>query len=148
MAIAVDFNKRQGTVGKGSRAEGLYESMAGRIRDFVPPQYSKELATKNLSFRQADTEGTKYYKLFMGDPAEGFLKNIYRDMSGSAYAVAEQSLLKEVKQMDIEQRYQLIVEYQAKYNENSNEFPKATALRYLTILSQQGHFVIPLNLVD
>lgn len=146
MNIAVDFNKRQTAAGKNSRAGEMYETMMNRIRDFVALQYRKDLGAKNLSFRQADTEGTKYYKLFLGEAQEGFLKTTYRDMSGYAYAVAEQSLLKEVKSMDIEQRYQLIVEYQAKYNDNGNDFPKATALRYLTILSQQGHFVIPLNL--
>ncbi|MNK01240.1 hypothetical protein D3C87_190350 [compost metagenome] len=145
MNIAVDFNKRHDAAGEGTRAAGIYETMMNRIRDFAPLQYRKELATKNLNFRQADTEGTKYYKLFMSDTGEGFLKATHRDMSAYAYAVAEQALVREVKQMDIEQKYQLIVEYQAKYNENTADFPRTTALRYLTILSQQVNFVIYLN---
>ncbi len=57
-------------------------------------------------------------------------------MSVYAFVVAEQSLRREVKLMDIEQRYQLIVEYQAKYNANS-DFPQAVAARYLNILAEE-----------
>ncbi len=136
MNIAVDFNKRHETAANNSRAKGVYGAMMTRIRDFVPAQYRKEIGAKNLSFRQADTEGTKYYKLFVTAAAESFLKSTHRDMSAFAYATAEQALAREVKQMDVEQKYQLIVEYQAKYNEAGPDFPQATALRYLTILAQ------------
>jgi len=40
--------------------------------------------------------------------------------------------------MDIEQRYQLIVEYQAKYNSNV-DFPQAVAARYLNILADPNY---------
>lgn len=144
LAIALEMNKKRSEVGRGSRSEVLYESMMTKIRDFVPLQYRKELGTRSFTFRQADTEGSKYYRLFTTEKDDGFLKTTHRDMSAFAYAVAEQALIREVVDMDIEQRYLLIVEYQGKYNENSGDIPQATAMRYLTILSQGNNILMKL----
>ncbi|MNY51047.1 hypothetical protein D3C86_1866070 [compost metagenome] len=109
-----------------------------KIRDFAPSQYRKELAAANLNFRQADTEGTNYYKLYIAASDTSFMKVTHRDMSAHAFTMAEQALTQEVKLMDIEQRYQLIVEYQAKYNSNV-DFPQAVAARYLNILADPNY---------
>ena len=58
-------------------------------------------------------------------------------MSASAYAVAEQALNREVKTMTSDQRYELIVEYQAKYNDAAN-YPSEIMMKYLIILSESG----------
>ena len=135
--IAIDFQKRYETVKAESRAGKLYETMILQVSKVIPGQYARELATKNYDFRAADNEGNKYYKLFTASKPESFLKNTQKDMSLAAYSVAEQSLLKEVKQMDNEKRYELIVEFQAKYNDPAN-FHQETMMKYLMIISEQG----------
>jgi hypothetical protein len=135
--IALDFQKRSEAAKPESRAGKLYETMIIQIAKIIPPQYRKELATKNFDFRQADNEGNKYYKLFLASKPESFLKGTHLDMSLSAYAIAEQALVKEVQQMDNEKRYQLIVEYQAKYNDPTH-FHQETMMKYLLIISEQG----------
>ncbi|WP_374077694.1 beta-sandwich domain-containing protein [Bdellovibrio bacteriovorus] len=138
--ISMDLNKKHQGMTEGSRARALYATMMTKIRDTVPGQYRKEIAAANWNFRQADAEGTNYYKLYISAKDDSFLKNTHRDMSAYAYMIAEQALAKEVKLMDIEQRYQLIVEYQAKYNANT-DFPQAVAARYLAILSDQNYYL-------
>jgi hypothetical protein len=137
MQMSLDFNKKYNTMNDQSRARVVFGKMMTKIRDTIPDQYRKELAGANLGFRAADAEGSKYYKLFIAGKDDDFLKTTNRDMSAYAFVVAEQALQKEVKMMDIEQRYQLIVEYQAKAN--TNEFPQAVAARYLAILSDQAY---------
>ncbi|WP_413944009.1 beta-sandwich domain-containing protein [Bdellovibrio sp. HCB-162] len=138
--IALDLNKKQLSMTDSSRARPLYVSIMTKVRDMIPGQYRKEISAANWNFRQADTEGTNYYKLYVGAKDDAFLKTTHRDMSAYAFVVAEQALQKEVKLMDIEQRYQLIVEYQAKYNANA-DFPQAVAGRYLAILSDQNLYL-------
>ncbi len=135
--IALDFQKKSETAKSESRAGKLYETMIIQIAKIIPPQYRRELATKSLDFRQADTEGNKYYKLLLASKPESFLKSTHLDMSLSAYTVAEQALVKEVQQMDNEKRYQLIVEFQAKYNDPAH-FHQETMMKYLLIISEQG----------
>jgi len=135
--IALDFQKRYEAGKPDSRAGKLYETMIVQIAKYIPAQYAKELATKNYNFRAADNEGNKYYKLFLASKPESFLKATQRDMSLAAYAVAEQALIQEVKSMDNEQRYQLIVEFQAKYN-NPAQFHQETMMKYLLIISENG----------
>lgn len=137
--IAMDLNKKYLGMAEGARAKPAYATMMNKVRDLAPNQYRKEITAANFTFRQADTEGTNYYKLYVAAAEGAFLKNTQRDMSAYVYMIAEQALLREVKLMDIEQRYQLIVEYQAKYNSN-NEFPQAVAQRYLNILADQSYF--------
>jgi hypothetical protein len=138
--IALDFQKRQEANKPDSRARKLYEAMITKIGKLIPAQYRKEIATKNLAFRAADTEGYKNHKLFTSSKPESFLKGTYQEMSLSAYAVAEQALLREVKSLDNEQTYQLIVEFQTKYNDPSN-YPQEIMLKYLTILSEHSNFL-------
>ncbi|MBO9666308.1 MAG: beta-sandwich domain-containing protein [Bdellovibrio sp.] len=138
--IAIDFQKKQEASKQDSRARKIYEMMVSKLGKFVPTQYRKELATKNLTFRQADTEGNKYFKLFAGSKPESFLKATYQDMSTNAYGVAEQALNKEVKDLDSEQTYQLIVEFQAKYNDPTN-YPQDMMAKYLAILSEHSIFL-------
>lgn len=135
--IALDFQKKSEVAKAESRAGKLYETMIIQLGKITPSQYSKELATKNYDFRSADTEGNKYYKLYTTSKPENILKNTQRDMSLAAYAVAEKALLVEVKQMDNEKKYQLIVEFQNKYNDPKN-FNQETMMKYLMILSEQG----------
>ncbi|MDG0815810.1 beta-sandwich domain-containing protein [Bdellovibrio svalbardensis] len=135
--IALDFQKKYETVKSDSRAGKLYEMMITEIGKVIPAQYRRELATKNYDFRAADTEGNKYYKSYTTSKPESILKATQRDMSLAAYAVAEKALLQEVKQMDNEQRYQLIVEFQTKYNDPTH-FHQETMMKYLLILSEQG----------
>lgn len=139
ISIASDLNKKYSAMPDSAKAKPLYGTIMNKIRDFAPAQYRKEIAAANYTFRQADTEGTNYYKLFVSSQEGSFLKNTHRDMSAYAFVVAEQALTKEVKLMDIEQRYQLIVEYQAKYNSNT-DFPQAVAGRYLAILADQSYW--------
>ncbi|UYL09313.1 beta-sandwich domain-containing protein [Bdellovibrio sp. SKB1291214] len=138
--IALDFQKRQDANKPDSRARKVYEVMIGQIGKLIPSHYRKEIASKNLNFRQADTEGYKYYKLFASSKADSFLKGTYQEMSVNAYSVAEQSLLKEVKSLNNEQTYQLIVEFQTKYNDPAN-YPQEIMLKYLTILSDHSNFL-------
>ncbi len=138
--IALDFQKRQEANKPDSRARKLYEVMVAKIGKLIPAQYRKELATKNLTFRAADTEGYKNHKLFTSSKPESFLKGTYQEMSLSAYAVAEQALLREAKALDNEQTYQLIVEFQTKYNDPAN-YPQEIMLKYLTILSEHSNFL-------
>lgn len=135
--IALDFQKRNETVKPDSRAGKLYEMMVVQIGKIIPSQYRRELATKSYDFRQADTEGNKYYKLFITSKPESFLKATHLEMSLAAYAVAEQSLIREVQKMDNEKRYELIVEFQAKYN-NPAQYHQETMMKYLLIISEQG----------
>lgn len=134
--MATDFNSKFQSMSESSRAKQFYAAMMTKVRDFAPGQYRKELAAANLTFREADTAGTNLYKLYIAAPEDDFLKNTQRDMSAQAYVIAEQALKAEVKLMDIEQRYQLIVEYQAKFNANK-DFPQAVASRYLAILADE-----------
>lgn len=138
--IALDFQKRQDANKPDSRARKIYEGMIAQIGKLIPTHYRKEIAAKNLNFRQADTEGYKYFKLFASSKADSFLKGTYQEMSVNAYAVAEQSLLKEVKTLNNEQTYQLIVEFQTKYNDPAN-YPQEIMLKYLTILSEHSNFL-------
>lgn len=138
--IALDFQKRQDANKPDSRARKVYELMIGQIGKLIPAHYRKEIAAKNFNFRQADTEGYKYFKLFAASKADSFLKGTYQEMSVNAYAVAEQSLLKEVKSLNNEQTYQLIVEFQTKYNDSAN-YPQEIMLKYLTILSDHSNFL-------
>ncbi|QDK37239.1 beta-sandwich domain-containing protein [Bdellovibrio sp. NC01] len=140
ITIALDFQKRQEANKPDSRARKMYEMMITKIGKLIPNQYRKELATKNLSFRQADNEGYKNYKLFNTSKPESFLKPTYQEMSSNAYALAEQALAREVKALDNEQTYQLIVEYQAKYNDAAN-YPQDVMMRYLTVLSEHSYFL-------
>nr|WP_295901997.1 beta-sandwich domain-containing protein [uncultured Bdellovibrio sp.] len=135
--IALDFQKKYDASKPDSRARKIYEMMISRIGKFIPTQYRKELAAKNYNFRQADAEGYKYYKLFTTSKPDSFLKPTHQEMSMNAYAVAEQALTREVQQMDSEKRYQLIVEYQAKYNDPT-QYPQEVMLKYLIILSENG----------
>lgn len=137
--MAMDMNKKYTDMQDSSKARPIYGTMMTKIRDFAPVQYRKEVTAANLTFRQADTEGSNYYKLYLSVPDGAFLKNTHRDMSALAFVVAEQALIREVKLMDIEARYQLIVEYQAKYNANA-DFPQAVAGRYLAILADQSYW--------
>jgi hypothetical protein len=136
--IALDFQKRSEAAKQDSRAGKLYESMIVQISKVIPTQYRKELATKNFDFRQADTEGNKYYKLYTTSKPESFLKGTHLEMSLAAYGHAEQSLIKEVQQMDNEKRYALIVEFQAKYDDPTH-FHQETMMKYLMIISEQGN---------
>lgn len=138
--ITLDFQKRQDASKPDSRARKLYEMMIGKLGKFIPTQYRKELATKNLSFRQADNEGYKFYKQFAASKADSTLKGTYQEMSTNAYALAEQALMKEVKTLDNEKTYQLIVEFQAKYNDPAN-YPQETMMKYLVILSEHSNFL-------
>jgi hypothetical protein len=138
--IALDFQKRQEANKPDSRARKVYEGMISQIGKLIPTHYRKEIAAKNFNFRQADTEGYKYFKLFASSKAESFLKGTYQEMSVNAYAVAEQALLKEVKSLNNEQTYQLIVEFQTKYNDSAN-YPQEIMLKYLTILSEHSNFL-------
>lgn len=141
MRIAVSFYQSHEKFGGESRAGQIYASMMTRIRDFVPPQYHKEISPIEFTFRQADTEGVKYYKLYTADHPDGFLRPTHRDMSNFAFAVAERALKREVKLMDVEQRYQLIVEYQEKYNNANVELPQDVAMKYLVILADQSYIL-------
>lgn len=138
--MAMDFNKKHQSMPADARGRALFATMMAKVRDYAPDQYRKELAAANMTFREADAEGTKYYKMYVGSKDGDFLKDTNKNMSAYAFMIAEQALKVEVKMMDIEQKYQLIVEYQAKYNAN-NEFPQAVAMRYLNILSEEtfGH---------
>lgn len=138
LQMSVTFNEKYTAMKDGARARPLFAAMMTKVRDLAPEQYRKELATMNLSFREADTEGAKYYKLYLAAKDDDFLKVANRNMSAYSFVAAEQALLKEVKMMDIEQRYQLIVEYQAKYNANA-DFPQAVAARYLNILADPAY---------
>ncbi|MFS4460283.1 beta-sandwich domain-containing protein [Bdellovibrio sp. HCB2-146] len=135
--ITLDFQKRNEAVKPDSRAGKLYEMMVLQIGKIIPSHYRRELTTKAYDFRQADTEGNKYYKLFTSSKPESFLKGTHLEMSLAAYAAAEQSLIKEVQKMDNEKRYELIVEFQAKYN-NPSQYHQETMMKYLLILSEQG----------
>lgn len=138
--ITVDFQKKQEASKPDSRARKIYEMMIGKLGKFIPTQYRKELATKNLTFRQADNEGYKFYKQFAASKPESMLKGTYQEMSANAYALAEQALMKEVKELDNERTYQLIVEFQAKYNDPAN-YPQETMMKYLVILSEHSTFL-------
>ncbi|QLY26707.1 beta-sandwich domain-containing protein [Bdellovibrio sp. KM01] len=138
--IALDFQKRQEANKPDSRARKLYESMIAKIGKLIPTHYRRELTAKNLSFRAADSEGYKNHKLFVTSKAESFLKGTYQEMSLSAYGIAEQALLREVKDLNNEQTYQLIVEFQTKYNDTAN-YPQEVMLKYLTILSEHSNFL-------
>lgn len=138
--VALDFYKKQDETKPDSRARKNYEMMIVKLGKFIPTQYRKELAAKNMSFRQADTEGYKYYKQFAMSKAENLLKSTYQEMSTNAYALAEQALLREVKALDSEQTYQLIVEFQAKYNDPAN-YPQEVMLKYLVALSEHSNFL-------
>ncbi|WP_374079168.1 beta-sandwich domain-containing protein [Bdellovibrio bacteriovorus] len=135
--ISLDFQKRYEANKPDSRARKIYEMMMSRIGRFIPSQYRLEIAEKNYSFRQADSEGHKYFKLFKGSKADSFLKTTYQEMSMNAYAIAEQGLIREAQQMDSDKRYELIVEYQAKYNDPV-QYPQDIMLKYLNILSENG----------
>ncbi|WP_413613252.1 beta-sandwich domain-containing protein [Bdellovibrio sp. HCB-110] len=135
--ISLDFQKRYEANKPDSRARKIYEMMMSRIGKFIPTQYRLEIAEKNYSFRQADSEGHKYFKLFKGSKADSFLKTAYQEMSMNAYAIAEQGLIREAQQMDSDKRYELIVEYQAKYNDPV-QYPQDIMLKYLNILSENG----------
>lgn len=134
IAMSVDFNNKYLSMKDGSKARPLFAGMMTKVRDMAPEQYRKELGAAGLSFREADTEGAKYYKLYLAGKEDDFLKVTHRNMSAYSFVAAEQALQREVKMMDIEQRYQLIVEFQAKYNANT-DFPQAVAARYLNILA-------------
>ncbi|WP_413560855.1 beta-sandwich domain-containing protein [Bdellovibrio sp. HCB209] len=138
--IALDFQKKQEANKPDSRARKIYEMMISKLGKLIPTQYRKELTTKNLNFRQADTEAHKNYKLFTGSKAESFLKETYQEMSMNAYGLAEQALLREVKSLNNEQTYQLIVEFQTKYNDPAN-YPQEIMLKYLTTLSEHSNFL-------
>lgn len=135
--IALDFQKRYEVVKADSRAGKVYETMIVQVGKFIPTQYRKELTAKNYDFRQADTEGNKYYKQFTTSKPDNILKGTHREMSLAAYAIAEQALLREVVQMDNEKKYELIVEFQTKYNDPAN-YHQETMMKYLLILSEKG----------
>lgn len=135
--ISLDFQKRYEANKPDSGARKLYEMMISRIGKFIPTQYRQEITEKNYGFRQADSEGHKYFKLFKGSKADSFLKAPYQEMSANAYAIAEQGLIREAQQMDSDKRYELIVEYQAKYNDPV-QYPQDVMLKYLNILSENG----------
>ncbi|ASD64224.1 beta-sandwich domain-containing protein [Bdellovibrio bacteriovorus] len=135
--IATDFQKRLEGNKPDSRARKLYEAFVLGVGKLIPNQYRKELAAKSLTFRQADAEGHKYHKLVTTSKPDNFLKTTHQDMSASAYTVAEQALTREVKTMTSDQRYELIVEYQAKYNDAAN-YPSEIMMKYLIILSESG----------
>ncbi|WP_413612498.1 beta-sandwich domain-containing protein [Bdellovibrio sp. HCB-110] len=135
--IALDFQKRYEVAKADSRAGKMYETMIVQIGKFIPTQYRKELAAKNYDFRQADNEGNKYYKLFTTSKPDSILKGTHREMSLAAYAIAEQALLREVVQMDNEKKYELIVEFQTKYNDPTH-YHQETMMKYLLILSEKG----------
>lgn len=134
--LSSDFNKKLQSMPPDARARGLFEKLTTRVRDYAPDQYRKELANANLSFRDADNEGIKYYRAYVSSKDGEFLKETSKSMSAYAFMVAENALKVEVKMMDVEQRYQLIVEFQGKYNSNG-EYPQAVAQRYLNILAEQ-----------
>lgn len=133
--IASEFSKKLSSMPADARARAIFEKMTVKVRDYAPDQYRKELSAANLSFRDADNEGIKYYRLYLGSKDGEFLKDTNKNMSAYAFMVAENALKNEVKMMDVEQRFQLIVEYQAKYNSNG-EYPQAVASRYLNILAE------------
>ncbi|WP_255490150.1 beta-sandwich domain-containing protein [Bdellovibrio sp. KM01] len=134
--ISTDFAKKLQSMPADARARGLYEKLTTRVRDYAPDQYRKEIGAANLSFRDADNEGIKHYKNYISAKDGEFLKETSKSMSAYAFMVAENALKVEVKMMDVEQRYQLIVEFQGKYNSNG-EYPQAVAARYLNILAEQ-----------
>ncbi len=138
--IALDFQKRYEAGKPDSRGRKLYEMMISKLGKFIPTQYRKELATKNYNFRQADAEGYKYYKLFSASKHESLLKSTHTEMSTNAYAVAEKALAREVKDMDNEKTYQLIVEFQTKYNDAAN-YPQDMMMKYLMVLSEHSIFL-------
>lgn len=135
--IATDFQKRLEGQKADSRARKLYETFVVGVGKLIPGQHRKELAAKNLSFRRADAEGHKYHKLVTTSKPDNFLKATHQEMSTSAYLVAEAALTKEVKTMTSDERYELIVEYQAKYNDAAN-YPAEIMMKYLIILSESG----------
>ena len=116
----------------------MFTTIMNKIRDFAPEQYRKEITAANLSFRESDNEGSKYFKMYMTAPDGDFLKDTNKNMSAYAFVMAEQALKREVKMMDIEQRFQLIVEYQGKMN-SGTEIPQAVAARYLNILAEETY---------
>jgi hypothetical protein len=134
--ISTEFSKKLQSMPADARARGLYEKLTTRVRDYAPDQYRKEIAAANLSFRDADNEGIKHYRNYIAAKDGEFLKETSKSMSAYAFMVAENALKVEVKMMDVEQRYQLIVEFQGKYNSNG-EYPQAVAARYLNILAEQ-----------
>lgn len=134
--MAVELYTKHEAMPNEARSRAFFNAAMTKIRDFAPDQYRKELASINMTFKDADSEGVKYYLQFLKAKDGEFLKETHKNMSVYAFVVAEQSLKREVKLMDIEQRYQLIVEYQAKYNANA-DFPQAVAARYLNILAEE-----------
>ncbi|WP_413578162.1 beta-sandwich domain-containing protein [Bdellovibrio sp. HCB290] len=138
--ISLDFQKRQESSKSDSRARKVYEMIISKIGKIIPVHYRKEVAAKNFNFRQADSEGYKNYKLYTASKPESLLKGTYQEMALNAYAIAEQQLAIEVKSLNNEQTYQLIVEFQTKYNDTAN-YPQETMLKYLTILSEHSNFL-------
>lgn len=136
LRMAMEFNKKYQSMPNEARSRTIFNTMMTKVRDFAPDQYRKELAVANPGFRDADNEGVKYYRMHIAAKDGDFLKDTSKKMSAFAFAMAEQALKREVKMMDIEERYQMIVEYQAKYNANQ-DFPQAVAARYLNILSEE-----------
>ncbi|WP_347358584.1 beta-sandwich domain-containing protein [Bdellovibrio sp.] len=138
LGVAMDFNKKVKAMPADGRARPLFTTIMNKIRDFAPEQYRKEITAANLSFRESDNEGSKYFKMYMTAPDGDFLKDTNKNMSAYAFVMAEQALKREVKMMDIEQRFQLIVEYQGKMN-SGTEIPQAVAARYLNILAEETY---------
>ncbi|MBO9665225.1 MAG: beta-sandwich domain-containing protein [Bdellovibrio sp.] len=140
MNMAIDFQKRREGYKADSRASKIYEMYITKLAAFIPGQYGKEVVERNLSFRQADAEGYKFYQQFTQSKPENALKVMYQGVSASAYARAAVALTREVQSLNNEQTYQLIVEFQAKYNDSAN-YPQDAILKYLTILSEHHYFL-------
>ncbi|WP_413576676.1 beta-sandwich domain-containing protein [Bdellovibrio sp. HCB290] len=138
LKLSTEFHKKLQSMPSDARARAGFEKMTNKVRDFAPEQYRKEIAAANLSFREAEAEGLKLYRAYVSAKDGEFLKESSKNMSAHAFLVAENALKVEVKMMDVEQRYQLIVELQAKYNSNG-EYPQAVAARYLNILAEQTY---------
>lgn len=144
MNMAIDFQKRLEENKPDSRARKIYEMYITKLGSFIPGQYSKELIERNLNFRQADTEGHKFYKQFLQSKPENALKVMYQGVCANAYTRAETVLAREVLSLNSEQTYQLIVEFQTKYYDSAN-YPQEFILKYLTILSEHHNLLRSLN---
>ncbi|WP_413583245.1 beta-sandwich domain-containing protein [Bdellovibrio sp. HCB288] len=135
LKMSAEFHKKLQTMAADARARASFEKLAIKVRDFAPEQYRKEILAASLTFREGEAQGLKLYKEYIAAKDGEFLKDASKNMSASAFLVAENALKVEVRMMDVEQRYQMIVEFQAKYNSNG-EYPQAVAQRYLNILAE------------
>lgn len=115
IAQIVDARAKYDAARSGSREEAVYAQLSNALRPLVIPTYQRELQSVN-DFKVLEAAFYTNMDNYNRAPSGSFLESVYRDMGNVARARAMEVINRQAQSMGPETKYQMIVDYQRRYN--------------------------------